>query len=176
MWQLRMALIKVPVLLPQWLSRGWMGAAVPGLKCTNLISQHGQTSLRPRAPNPAARERITSQKCKMLKFFPDGKKSLYIFFPDTCVPAVKTCTITVQNKVGELKGRLTNLKKKNSSYSNVAKRYTNKRDKQYIPHDGLPRFLSWGAESHKSRHSHKAPRVLTQLTAHCLHHQKSKKS
>ena len=175
MWQLRMALIKVPVLLPQWLSRGWMGAAVPGLKCTNLISQHGQTSLRPRTPNPAGRKRITRLKCKMLEFFLDGKKISLIFFSDSCVPAVKTCTITVQNKVGELKGRLTN-SKKTFPFSDMAKKYTKKRDKQYIPHDGLPRFLSWGAESHKSRHSHKAPRVLTQLTAHCLHHQKSKKS
>ena len=144
MWQLRMALIKVPVLLPQWLSRGWMGAAVPGLKCTNLISQHGQTSLRPRAPNPAARKRTTRQKCKMLEFFfPDGKKSHYIFFPDSCVPAVKTCTITVQNKVGELKGRLTN-SKKTFPFSDMAKKYTNKRHKQYIPHSKKLLILRYG--------------------------------
>ena len=137
---------------------------------SNFLTTKSTQPSRPKKNNQPG------QKCKMLEFFPDGKKSLYIFFPDSCVPAVKTCTITVQNKAGELKGRLTNSKKKPSHIHIWLKRYTYKQKKTYIPHDGLPRFLSWGAESHKSRHSHKAPRVLTQLTAHCLHHRKSKKS
>ena len=127
-------------------------------------------------PTQPPEKRITRQKCKMLDFFSRWQKISLYFLSRLLCPCGQNLHYNCPKQSRRAQRPFNKFEKETIPYSHMAKRYTNKRDKQYIPHDGLPRFLSWGAESHKSRHSHKAPRVLTQLTAHCLHHRKSKKS
>ena len=63
-----------------------MGELLPGLKCTNLISADGQTSLRPRTPTAQKREKNNSPTCKnhkeTLKNTPKNKKNIFMMvFP-----------------------------------------------------------------------------------------------